>query len=489
MSGAHAPARAPVAAARDWLATVVNGALVAAVGVLLGLQYVSPNKRVLQVLAAVIVFGVAWRLDTVTGIGVLLLALPFPRGTVFGNTNLALILLLLVIWLLRFSTGHSARPERTPLDAPIVGLLVAYLISFYNVEAQYLHFAINNFMLVIGSALTYVLVVNNVRTEADLRRIHGFYLAALLAILLVSAFELLNPGRPLVAGWIDFGHQVTEGAEVRNLRIGGPFFDFEQLGEFCAISLMFLLFLYRQSASTSRRVLLAGVGILALIILFATATRGAIVSLAVALLYLGWLVRRRLRLIPLTIGILVVGAGGTAVFAMVNQFTLAGDVFARLGETHFVGGLPDSRAEVWPQAVERWLHHPIIGWGPYYTARRGLDLWYWPHNLFLFVLNSVGIVGFAFFAWMLWRLWRATRPDTDDLGHPDYVRGYLLVARVQFMLLMVDQIKIEFLRNPYYQAQVWMLFSLWMAASRIRARSAAAPDAAERASGPGPVAA
>ena len=74
---------------------------------MLGQQYLAPNKRVIPVIAAVVLFGLAWRTDMATAIGLLLVALPFPRYTTFGNTNLAFVLLLLVIWLLRVTSGSQ----------------------------------------------------------------------------------------------------------------------------------------------------------------------------------------------------------------------------------------------------------------------------------------------------------------------------------------------------------------------------------------------
>ena len=46
-------------------------------------------------------------LARIPGLGVLVMTLPYPRGTAFGNTNLALILILLVIWLLRVTQRQS----------------------------------------------------------------------------------------------------------------------------------------------------------------------------------------------------------------------------------------------------------------------------------------------------------------------------------------------------------------------------------------------
>ncbi|TMQ57948.1 MAG: hypothetical protein E6K72_03125 [Candidatus Eisenbacteria bacterium] len=129
----------------DWLRILVAAIAISAAGVLLGLQIMTPDRRVLAVMAAVVVFGVAWRTSTVMGIGFLILALPFPRGTSFGPTNLAFILILLVIWLLRMSQRLAPLPQRTPADLPIAGLLIAYIVSFYNVNPRHLRMALSNF--------------------------------------------------------------------------------------------------------------------------------------------------------------------------------------------------------------------------------------------------------------------------------------------------------------------------------------------------------
>ncbi|HUK63086.1 MAG TPA: hypothetical protein VLV15_07130, partial [Dongiaceae bacterium] len=203
--------RAPHSAAwraprRPWAGSLFGAIAVIAAGVLLGLQYVTPDKRVLAVLAAAIVFGIAWRLDTISAIGVLLITLPFPRGTVFGNTNLALILLLLLVWLLRFTTRTAPGPQRTPLDAPLVAVLTMYTVSFYNVLPTELGLAFDNVVIVAGAVLMYYLIVNNVRSDGDLRRFLTLQSVSVTIILVVSTIELTHPGAVLIPGWIDFSH-------------------------------------------------------------------------------------------------------------------------------------------------------------------------------------------------------------------------------------------------------------------------------------------
>ena len=149
----------------DWWGAFFNTLVIVGLGVLIGSQYMEPDKRVLAVSAAVLMLGVAWRLDTMTGLCMLVLLLPFPRGTVFGSTNMAMILLMLVIWMLRFSTGAAQRPRATPLDAPLLALVMAYVISFYNVDPRFLDLALNSFILFVSCLLFYVMIVNNVRNE------------------------------------------------------------------------------------------------------------------------------------------------------------------------------------------------------------------------------------------------------------------------------------------------------------------------------------
>jgi len=461
---------------QDWFRAAVAIAVVGAVGVLLGVQIMTPNKRVLAVMAAVVVFAIAWRASMVMGLGFLLLALPFPRSTSFGTTNLAFTLILLVIWLLRMSQRIAPWPQRTPADAPIIGLLIAYIISFYNVNPRHLSLALNNFISLVACILLFYLIVNNVRTSRDLKRLHVFQLVSLGTVLFIGMWELTHPGQIFIPGWIDFGT-----AEMRSelnisthgIRIGGPFFDYELLCEYCGIAIFLLLFLLAQARGPLQRTLLAILLGVAVLSLFATVTRGGFVAAAVGALYLLWHTRRRLKVVPATI----VGVASIAFLIGLNSYvshhTNAGDLFERFQTTKFVGMMPESRAHTWPMAVERMMHHPIIGWGPHYAVEHGTEAWFWPHDLYLYVANLVGLVGLGIFLWLMATLWRMSRPPGDRLGDPDYARGFLLAGHVQLFVFLVDEIKIEYLRNPIYIFQVWILFASIVAAYLISKRESA----------------
>lgn len=439
-----------------WLAAVA----VLTTGILLGQQYLNPNRRVIAVMVAAVLVGIAWRVDIIWGLGVVVLSVPYPRGTVFGNSNVALILVLLVIWLLRVTQRQSAGPRRTPLDLPIVGMLFAYLISFNNVSGHPdLRYALENTQILVACVLMFYLIVGNVRTERDLRRFHFFQAFSLATILLITLYELNNPGKDFIPGWISF--RATHGDEfnLSNVRVGGPFFDYELLAEFTALNLLLVVFMLLRSASRTRQAVLGGLFVLTTFVLFATVTRGAIFALGVATLYLLWILRRRLRFVPLTIGV----ASGVAVFLIMNAFvanyTRSGDLLERLFGTTFVGLVPDSRQTAWQDGWERFLEHPIIGHGPYYSPQTGTRTWYWPHNGYLYIANLVGIVGLSFYLWLVGRLLWITRPVVDTLRHPSYVKSFLIIGHAQMILFLIDQIKIDYLRNEIYQFEIWLMFA------------------------------
>lgn len=456
---AHAWLRPDGPVAR-WVDRAFGFVLIAITGILFGQQYVHPNKRVLPVIAAILLFGMAWRIGMMSGIGVLLMALPYPKGTVFGNTNLALILFLLVIWLLRASQGTSPLPRRTPLDLPIGALLIAYIVSFYNVpNSWYLVRAVQNFELFASCLLMFYLITSNVRTAVDLQRFHHLMVASAVGIFLLAVFELNHPGTTFVQGWMDFANTIGTEFNTRNVRVGSSFHDYELLSEYCAITLLLVALQLARARTYGMRVTYIFILILNVFVLFATVTRGAIISGSVGLVAILWMTRRRLRVVPVTVAAL---GGAALVFGMnffVSHFTRSGDMFKRLMKTEVVNGwMPEDRAQAWTNGWGRAMEHPLIGQGPFYWELPGHMLW-WPHNVYLFYANIVGFIGLACFLWLLVVLWRLTSPRTDSLADPDYAEAYVLVARAQLVIFLVNEFKIDYLRNPVYQFVVWVMFS------------------------------
>ncbi|HVP14683.1 MAG TPA: hypothetical protein VMS88_04005, partial [Terriglobales bacterium] len=192
-------------------------------------------------------------------------------------------------------------------------------------------------------------------------------------------------------------------------------------------------------------------------------------------LYLLWHIRRRINFVVLVIGVAGLVALVLGLDFYISHYTRSGSMLTRLGATTFVNMMPESRAGAWTGAWERIFEHPWIGHGPYYSGQSGTRLWFWPHCLYLFVPNNVGFIGLAIFLWLLGSLFRVSIPHTDDLRRSRFSEGYLLIGHVQLVVFIVDEIKIEYLRNPNYGFQIWFMFALIVAAYQISRHEAAEP--------------
>lgn len=436
-------------------------------GAVIGQQYWSPNKRVLPLIAAALVAGIAWRLDLVTSIGMLLFLLPYPKSNIFGNTNLALAALIGLMWLVNASLRRAPPPRSSPIDLPLAGLVIVYICSFYNVRsAEAMAEAIPNFELFIGCVLVYYILIANVNTTRALQRIHLFQMFCAFSVFLLGLYELSHPTARIVPGWIDFSNglkeEISEGIAVKGVRIGSSFRDYELLSEFCVLTMLQAIFLLARARTATQRTLFGSFLGINLFILFATVTRGAIVSLGVGLLVMIWHVRRKLRFVPAVVGL----TAGLLLFAGMNffvgHFTNSGDMFERLSKTQFQGFVPDTRVTVWSGAWNRAWTHPFVGQGPFYASIFGYGKM-WPHNIYLYYANIVGFIGLGFFLWILGVFVRLTRPTVDSLRHPDYARAAQIVTRAQLIAFMVNEFKIDYLRNSIYQTVVWAMFSVWTA--------------------------
>jgi O-antigen ligase len=230
---------------------------------------------------------------------------------------------------------------------------------------------------------------------------------------------------------------------------------------------LLLWFLLMRARTTWARTGIVALLLLDTFVLLATVTRGALVSLAVAATYLAWRTRRRIRFHVFVISLAVILGAGSLILDFVAHHTHSGNVMERMEKTKFEGAIPENRVIVWVEAWDRIMKRPILGYGPYYEPRGGVSEVYWPHNNYLFYWHMLGIIGLLAFLWILWRLWRETGRASPYLGHPSYAASLLLALRAMLVLFIVDQIKIDYLRNPTYAYWVWMFFGLIVVAGRI----------------------
>jgi O-antigen ligase len=449
-----------------WASRAGLALLILGIAVIAGFQIAQPDKRVLQVVAAGLILLLAFKTRSISALVLAVLFLPFPKSTSYGNTNVAFMMLVFVVWLFRVTTKRAQPAGHTAVDLPILGLVLAYMISFYNVEkTSFFALAWGQFT----SFLTYLfltyLVINIVRTVTDVQKIFLAQAVSCFLVCAMAVYEMANPGTAIIPGWIDFTN--TSSSVFGGIRLGSTFLDYELFGEYCAINLFLLMFMFARANSRSRQVALAALMGLVFFCLFATVTRGAILAFGAGLIYLTWLSRTRLNFVKLVsfsaLAITLIVVGDWAV----STFTDAHSVIERLAGTHLERGVPDSRVGAWYGAIENIAEHPFIGHGPYYWLKTGLGQRFWPHNVYLYYAHIVGLVGLAFFLWLLWELWKGSRPRAPSLGSGTYIEGATLAARIMLFVFIVDQTKIDYLRNERYSFFVWFLLGLVVAVNNV----------------------
>jgi O-antigen ligase len=222
-------------------------------------------------------------------------------------------------------------------------------------------------------------------------------------------------------------------------------------------------FWYAGSAGYKR--ILIALGTINFAFLVATGSRGEFLVFVGGLLVYLWLFRRRLGAMK-ALGLAVGGAITlTATALIVVNFTQFGGLFERLEETEFnEQGVPDTRQAVWPPTWREIVKSPIIGHGPrmrFHNEHRGQryeehKYLRYPHNLYLFLLFTVGIPGLILFMLLLLtimsRCWRSmSRPNA-----PPYNQDLARTGVIVIFLFIVDGIKIEQMRLNL--ADYWHFF-------------------------------
>jgi O-antigen ligase len=465
----------------DWKARVRQlwiAAFVIVAGTIVGMQIVRPDRRVLQLVAAAAILIAAVRLPSFASLLFLVFAIPLRKTTTYGGTTLAFSLVIFIVWLARVALRAEPRPRRTPIDMPVLALLGAYILSFIQLEHGE---AVRYSIFETFSAFTYVflcfLVIHLVNTERQLRQLVFTILAMAFMVHVFAIVELVKPGITIVPQWIDFA-MLTEaemeryGFEYINLRVGSLFHDYELLAEFCAMTMILIAF--AAARAEGRRERIASLTLLALNggILFATGTRGAIVALAVGIVYLLAAARPR----PSFRQLAIWGGAGTLLTFVGTQvllsFTKVANVFDRFSDTKFQGVVPDTRLGTWTQTWERIVDKPIFGHGLYYSFREGVTQYYWPHNNYLYYWYLLGIIGLATFLWVLWRLWRSTAHAERHFRHSSYAGGLLFALQGMLIVMMIDHMKIDYLRSGTYSYWVWCFFGLIVATAKVHGDSA-----------------
>jgi hypothetical protein len=457
-------------------------AFVAAAGALIGTQIAHPAKRMLEAIGGLILVYLIWNFSTLSALWLILIIYPFPFAISAGNSTFIFVVIVFIIYLIRVSAHTAALRSDKRFNLPVALMVMSYVISFYNFQGspEVIRFGIIHTLNFFASLLLFYMIVNLVNDERKLHTAVRISMITCVLVMLFTLLELLFPGRRLIPGWLYTEHKAQ--LVMKGIRMGGPFKDYELNAEFFALNVPIILFLVARARRLLTRTLFAFLLIADISMLFTTMTRGAFISLTIGMVYMAYASRRDLNIVRL---VMIGGALVGLVFivdTLVAQYTISGSLFGRMLATTFEKGIvPENRMTAWGGAIARGFEHPLIGHGPGWDFSKGIDVGIWPHNAYLFYFNITGLFGLSAFIFLLFRLFRATLAGFhSSLMRSPFPEALMKVLHVSLVIFIIDQIKIDYLRNDIYMYFVWFFFGLIAAtrnviASGVRNRTGNGP--------------
>jgi O-antigen ligase len=447
-------------------------------------MYLDPSQTFqlsLGLIGAILILVAAYGSPMKVSVGILLFMIPFqPIETRFGSANILMTYVLFGALLLR------GRLQYMPMLGPMLLVLFAYLLSISQLPREmYFDHGLHLFFIFSG-LLVFVLMYNMAREIENPRYIVNLLIAANVASVIYCLIQFsVGPGERMVFFGNDnlWMHRNRGGGDPR---LVGPFGTPGITAAYFMTMSVLLVYEILHSRYYRRFALwvLLAVNVA---MMMATANRGSFLVLLASLLGFLYLFRRQLGVMRafriLVASSVIVVAGGT----LVSTYTEFGSMSSRIEQVgDFERGLPDTRQRVWPEAWALIPEKLWIGHGPLLISERGLQqrgrpvhpeqlTISYPHNLYLHLLVTLGLVGAASMLYLLfsitWRIYRGARLGAHG---SEYERGLVVLGVLLAIGFFLDQMKIEFVRHTTidYVHFVFAMFGIFLGlADRARVRS------------------
>lgn len=408
----------------------------------------------------VVLFVIAYAAPARYIVTFLIVTVPFQLiASRYGSVNMVLI------YLAGFAFALRGRMRVFPLLWAAALIFFAYALSLsQTLRATYLDHVL--YLVAVGANFVLFYLVYNYFRESENPRVALNVLIWVAA--LVDAYCMLS----LLVGFDRFAlmgiQELSLGENIEGLqRLVGPFNAPGTNAEFLALQILLLGYVLLHEKRRRQRIILFSLLLATFAFLVATGSRGGFVALMGGALVFLFLFRSSLGTRALLGGALTVVGFGVVALA-VTQFTEFNVLFDRLQGTEFEGIVPESRTRPFELAMERIPERWVIGHGPRIRLiseeERQIPNYVpfggYPHNLYLFLLYTVGVVGLfaylTFFVALLVR-WAGVRNASSNDA---LLKGLPRLAIVLMLVFLASQFRIEFLRFLLTDYQNYV-FALW----------------------------
>lgn len=362
---------------------------------------------------------------------------PLARGSVRGWAitviHMVTLIALAAFFLEKNQTG-SWKWVKTPLDKPIICLLLLCLLS--SVFSLHRYSSFWSMVLLINYVVIFYLIINTVRTRSQFRQL-VYFIIGVAAFL--SIFGLIKQSGANPFPWWDYP-DIPQHAN----RLSSTFGNADHLAGYMEMTIPLLLGLFLtgfRGVKLFILIVLTAVLFAALILSF---SRGGWIAafiglffMAVALLFNRYVRKKRL---------IVLLAGG---FLVLSFFVIASTpLVERINTIWELAGIPNfkARVTVWGGIMEMIKDHPLLGAGPgtfatIYTQYQPpglLSRYFYGHNDYLHFISEVGLPLIVVMLWMIISLFVQGFKKLNNLSRQ--VRGITLGAMSGITAILVHSI-------------------------------------------------
>jgi hypothetical protein len=408
----------------------------------------------------------------------LILLIPFQFiESEYGSVNMVLTYLLGIALIVK------GKLNQFPLLSWILLILFAYMLSFSQVHISTYSYHLPYLISIGSNFVLFYIVYNYIVNERDYKL---FFNIIIILNILVIAYALIQ----FQLGFEEYSlfeikelsiekNKLTNRGEAFRLR-GGPFKNIGMNAEYMVIQIMILGYLVIFGKGKWKKALLLGLIALNTIILIGTGNRGGFFSLIFGGLLFFFIYRKELGLIKMS-GIIFSFIAIILTMSIITvTYTEYDSLFFRVKKTKFVQGMPENRYKIWNLVINEFKKRPIFGHGPrlhkvkkveQFQEGKKYTLIPQPHNLYLYLLVTLGIIGFAayacFWAKTLQVFQKAFKLKCNDIFLNNIPKLGILILAV----FLFDQMKLEFLRYKLndYQHFIFILFGAFIGFAHLLA--------------------
>jgi O-antigen ligase len=98
---------------------------------------------------------------------------------------------------------------------------------------------------------------------------------------------------------------------------------------------------------------------------------------------------------------------------------------------------------------------------------RGLERELWPHNSYLFFLNTIGLLGLGAFIFIVVRVMQLSLVFRKPSVQNTFLGDLALILHVQLVIMLTEQLRTDHQRDDIYVYIIWMFFALTATTARL----------------------